>query len=124
VALFESGIWNYMLAGRTRYQERLRAKASLPLPELRIPRLEPAGGDPARIDWTKSAPTAAWRTTMGNAAGRHIEARLAHDGTFLYVRLQETDIPGPLKTDQAIYSGDDWELFFAPARNGRYTCPC
>jgi hypothetical protein len=48
--------------------------------------------------------------------GRKIEARFAHDGEWLYIRLMEEGLPKPLISGSDIFSGDDWELLFAAKR--------
>ncbi len=87
-----------------------------PPPVLRIPRL-PAGeasGNPADVDWSRAAGVAAWRTLGGGTMPeRRVRGALAHDGTCLYVLMEE-----PLQTARldAKEYGDTWQLFFAGKR--------
>jgi hypothetical protein len=74
----------------------------------------PPEGDPRKLDWTKAGVLANWSSLDGKPTPRKIEARIAHDGTHLYLRLQEYMDTGKLVRDAAsVHSGDDWEVFVA-----------
>ena len=122
VALFEKGIWEYMLEGRRRYAARQalnpeveKMKAQAP-PRVAVPRVAPAGGDAAKVDWERAALLGGWRMVQGWPADRKPEARIAHDGEYLYVHLQEPVDPKTLVNDENIWAGDDWEVFLAAQR--------
>ncbi len=119
VALFERGIWLPMLQGTANYAKAEVTKKALeklknrPPVSASVPRLAAgAQGDPAKVDWAKAAPTGAWSLVTGFPSERQIEARLAHDGEFLYVRLSDPSVAAAkLVNDKAnIWAGDDWEV--------------
>jgi len=120
VECFRKGIWDYMLEGKRRFAVHAEARR-LPPPKIAVPRCtnSPAG-DPANVDWAKAAALGEWRTVAGDATERKIRARLAHDGTWLYIQLHEMIDPQTLVSDGTIWRGDDWELFFAAQRARPY----
>jgi len=96
-----------------------KRKAEKP-PALRVPKLADAAaaGDPAKVDWAKAAPIAPWRTLNGSEGipARDIKGALAHDGKYLYLSLEEILGSAKLASAADIWSGDEWELFFAAQR--------
>ncbi len=129
VALFDRGIWQYMLEGRRTYlaktarnPERDKLRSQGP-PRATVPAAAgPAPhGDLGKVDWSRAVRLAAWRTVQGFATRRKVTAELLHDDRFLYVRLEErpVDVAG-LVSREDVWSGDDWELFFAPQRGKPY----
>ena len=87
-----------------------------------VPRLPDAaaGGDPAKVDWSKAAPLSGWRRVEGNPTKHTIEALIAHDGHHLYVRLSEPVKTADLQSDDGIWGGDDWEGFVGKQRDKPY----
>lgn len=75
-----------------------------------------ADGDPAKVAWSKAGQLTGWRQLDGRSTRRQIEARMAHDGRHLYVRLTEAAASANLVNDEGVWAGDDWELFFAKRR--------
>ena len=116
VALFEKEVWDYMAEGRKQYFGRKRK----PTAKARVPRLPGAGGEPAKVDWARAVVLGEWFKREGGPADRKLEARLAHDGTHLYLQLQETINPQKLVTHGIVWAGDDWELFVARHRRRPY----
>jgi hypothetical protein len=114
VALFDKGIWQLMRKGRDLYAVQ-RAKANATMQSAEAPCLAaPPEGDPRKLDWTKAGVLANWSSLDGKPTPRKIEARIAHDGTHLYLRLQEYMDTGKLVRGAAsVHSGDDWEVFVA-----------
>jgi hypothetical protein len=99
--------------------ERLK---SAPPPSLCVPMIAEAGGDPARADWSRAAVADQWREVTGCGSDRNPVASLAHDGKYLYIRLEEPcDILKLVRTGP-IYNGDDWEIFLSgePSRQPYY----
>ncbi len=85
-------------------------------PVMHIPRLPQAAtqGDPASIEWSRAAAVGQWRTLGGGyMKDRQVKGDLAHDGTYLYVRLEESLHPHKLAVD---WNGDSWQLYFAGRR--------
>ena len=123
VALFEQGQWNYMVEGRNRYLSRSKGRAQAP-PQVRVPRVADAGGDPAKLDWSQAKDLGGWGGLSGDATDRKLQTRIAHDGRFLYVQLTEQLNPAVMIAGGAVYDGDDWELFFAPRRSATYRQLC
>jgi len=128
VALFEKGIWEPMVEGRRKYVAKtvlapeVQALKDKGPASARVPRLPDAAaaGDAARVDWSKAAVLGGWRTLQGYPTARKPEARVAHDGRFLYLQLTEPVAPASLRAEPDIWSGDDWELFFARQRAKPY----
>ncbi|OGV74380.1 MAG: hypothetical protein A3K19_27225 [Lentisphaerae bacterium RIFOXYB12_FULL_65_16] len=128
VALFEKGVWEYMLEGRGKRAERERLQPEVEKLKAQgpatasVPKLPDAAaaGDPAKVDWAKAALLGNWRQLEGYPAKRTPEARVAHDGQFLYVRLSEPVETAKLHNDDGIWAGDDWEVFFARQRARPY----
>ena len=117
VQLFGKQIWEYMTAGREMYLVRQAAS----IPSIKAPSLTAAGGDPDQVDWSRAVSLRQWHKQEGGPAQRKLEVRLAHDGSWLYMQLVEWVDPKTLKIDTAsVWSGDDWELFFAKQRAKPY----
>ena len=126
VALFEKGVWEYMVEGRRKYVAKQTTKPlieklkSQPPPRVSVSRITGADGDASKVDWAKARVLDEWRTIEGFPSSRKVEARLAHDGRYLYVRLQERLDPRDLVSRGNVWSGDDWEMFFAAERKKPY----
>lgn len=121
VALFDKGIWQYMLKGRATYLET----AKIPIQSASVPRLPtPATTNLAALDWSKAAVLTQWRGINGQEhPDRHekqMEGRLLHDGTNLYIRLQDLMDPNQLKDRGNIWFSDEYELFFGRQRAPQY----
>jgi hypothetical protein len=121
VALFEKGIWQYMVKGRESYIEYAR----IPIQSAGVPRIpEPATTNLASLDWTKAAVLTNWKGIEGSdRADKHdkqMEGRLLHDGVNLYVRLQDTMDPKKLVDRGGIWNDDEYELFFGSQRGPEY----
>jgi len=117
VNLFDKQIWEYMTVGREMYLVRKAAT----IPSIRAPKLTAADGDPDQVDWGKTTVLRQWHKQEGGRAEKKLEVRLAHDATWLYMQLVERVDPKTLKIDRAsVWSGDDWEIFFAKQRAKPY----
>jgi len=119
VALFDRGVWQYMVAGRKQYLERRAGRMRKP-PRASVPRIANAGGDAAKVDWAAAAMLGPWKTAMGDDIDRQVESCIAHDGAFLYVQLTERLDPKRLVAAGDVWSGDDWEMVFARRRGRPY----
>ncbi|OGV65724.1 MAG: hypothetical protein A3K19_25875 [Lentisphaerae bacterium RIFOXYB12_FULL_65_16] len=120
VAVFEKGIWNYMVEGRAKYLESKKLRAQPP-PQVSVPRLTaPADGDPAKVDWDRAALLSGWGGLSGGAAKRQIEGRIAWDGRFVYLQFSDSVDPARLVSNADVWGSDDWELFFALQRSKPY----
>ncbi len=116
VNAFRRGIWEPMLAGRQRYEARLRQRAE-PIRTVRVPRTADAGGDPNRVDFAALAPLPGWGSLSGEPTTRRLELRAAHDGRFLYLQMTEWTETRDLVPGPQVWDGDDWEFFAAAQRN-------
>jgi hypothetical protein len=117
IAVFEKGIWNYMLAGRRKYSTREQYR-SVPPPLGEAPKVSPANGDPTVIDWAQVGNISPFRQNTGEPTPRKVSGQVAHDGEWLYLRLtEEGDLKG-LQDSPRIYDGDDWEIFLSTSRGG------
>jgi len=76
-------------------------------------------GDARNVDWTHAAQLSDWRQCEGGPTLHTVDARIAHDGNYLYLKLSES-LNGPLHGADDIWSGDDWELFFSAQRGKPY----
>ncbi|MBI3922415.1 MAG: DUF4838 domain-containing protein [Armatimonadetes bacterium] len=123
VAMFKQGLWDYMVEGRKLYLTR-REKRAQQLPQVQVPRLTDANGDPAQVDWVKAKDLGKWCSLSGDATDRKVESLIAHDGRYLYLQLTEYLDPSKLSSTGSIYDGDDWELFFALKRKDAYRQFC
>lgn len=133
VSLFEKGVWQYMVEGREMYlkkkkgeeerqtlePEREKLKAEAP-PRVYVPSISKADGDPEKVDWGKAVVINKWFTVEGYPTERKLEGRLAHDGEYLYLRLEELLPRERLVNKDDIWSGDDWEVFLAGQRDAPY----
>ncbi|MBI4471411.1 MAG: DUF4838 domain-containing protein, partial [Acidobacteria bacterium] len=121
VALFEKGIWQYMQAGRAAFLEHARLRIPT-MQQTRVPLLlPPVPGDARKVNWAAAAVLDHWRGLKGDATTRQVEARLAHDGEFLYVRLEERLDPKKLvRIADEVWDEDEWEMFFARQRARPY----
>lgn len=93
VALFERGIWQYMVKGR----EEFWRYARIPLQSVTVPRIvAPVEVSPQELDWSRAGVLTNWRALSGAATDKRVEGRLLHDGTNLYLRLEDMMDPGQL----------------------------
>jgi len=76
-------------------------------------------GDARNVDWAHATQLTAWRQCEGGPTLHTVDARIAHDGQYLYLKLTES-LNGPLHGADDIWSGDDWELFFSAQRTKPY----
>ncbi|MCF7853716.1 MAG: DUF4838 domain-containing protein [Candidatus Pacebacteria bacterium] len=113
VALFETGIWDYMKAGKATYAERM----ATPIPEFTIPRVAGAQGKVDAINWDKALTIGPWyKRGSVEAVGANLTGKLAHDGEFLYLELVDPRHPDKLQNFKMVYPYDEWEIYFAEAR--------
>jgi len=118
VALFDQGVWSYMLAGRQQYQQML----STPVTALAVPRLPAAGGDPAKAAWDQAvALTAPWcKTASSDPTDRQLSGRIGHDGEYLYLEVVDACETATLQNSAMVFPFDDWEVFVAAQRGLPY----
>lgn len=115
VAAFKAGIWDTMVAGRREY-DAIKAAQQQALRRWTVAAVAKAGGDPARVDWSAVPDAGPWVTLAGAATTRRLQALLAHDGAYLYIRLTDWTDPQQLVTGPQLWDGDDFELIFAATR--------
>jgi hypothetical protein len=123
VRLFRVGIWDYMVEGRRQYEER-RGKRDAAIPTVTVPLVAGAdelrqATDLLRLDWTKLAAAPGWGGLSGDPAPRALTTRLGHDGRYLLVELSDPVETAGLASSGDVWSGDDFELFFASARDAK-----
>jgi hypothetical protein len=115
VALFEMGTWDYMTAGRRQYLEHTKSQFGGSGAVLRVPfasRGSPQG-DPAKTDASEALALTRWRSPIAEPTQRKVMARLIHDGTCLYLQLEEQCGPKTLKSTDDVVGGDYWQVLFA-----------
>ena len=92
VALFEKSVWQRMKAGQKEYLKSKSMREKLPLQSGRAVRITGAApdGDLGKVDWSKAEVLGNWSSLLeGKTTDRKLEARMFHDGKYLYMQLQE-----------------------------------
>ncbi|MBU0611421.1 MAG: DUF4838 domain-containing protein, partial [Armatimonadetes bacterium] len=123
VRLWEQGIWVPLAEGRQKAEAHKQGRLAPP-PTVTVPKAAGAAGDAARVDWQQAAELKGWGGLSGDPADRKLNTWAAHDGQVLYVRLEDHVKPRSLVSGPSVHDGDDFELFFAPARNTWYRQLC
>jgi len=123
VRLWEQGIWLPLAEGRQKAEAHKQGRLAPP-PTVTVPKVSGAAGDAARVDWQQAAELKGWGGLSGDPADRKLNTWAAHDGQVLYVRLEDHIKPRSLVSGPSVHDGDDFELFFAPARNTWYRQLC
>ncbi|NLC57998.1 MAG: DUF4838 domain-containing protein [Armatimonadetes bacterium] len=122
VALFEKSTWNYMVAGRQLYQQHMKERYGGEAGRVRAPFLAttPLAGDATRLVREEAAVLGGWRSRTGERTARQVEARLANDGTYLYLQLVEQTDPRRLRAATNPRAGDHWQVILAGQRGRPY----
>ena len=103
---------------RIREIPAIEERRTAPPPSVTVPRV-PApdeGAAAAKLNWDKAAVLAPFLCNTGHETRRRFEARAVHDGVRLYLRLREQKAGMKLTGTEEIWTGDDWEVFFAGTR--------
>ena len=80
---------------KQRHETEVEELKRSPPPAVSVPRATglAAGADPsswsAAVDWSKGGKIRIFRSTLGYPTDEQIEARLLHDGKYLYIRIVE-----------------------------------
>ena len=126
VGLFKSGVWEKMVAGKTRYEYKEKYKDEVekvkntPPPEMSIPKMDKnAAGSLKAVDFSKAA-SFKWYTTYGYSPDRKITGKATYDDKYLYFELVDYIKPERLYCDGGIWNSDDWEIFFSTDRQSSY----
>jgi hypothetical protein len=114
VALWDKGIYQYLVTGRASYDERQAA----PIPAVTASRVPAANGDPGKVDWEKAADMVEGLYEAGSDTPVDIKVtgKICHDGEFLYMRLKDHADPDKLNVSPSIAAYDDWEIFMSRQR--------
>jgi hypothetical protein len=123
VRLWEVGIWQPLAEGRAKAEAHKQGRLAPP-PTVMLPKVAEAGADPARVDWQQAVELKGWGGLSGDPADRKLNTWVAQDGKVLYLRLEDQINPKSLVSGPSVWDGDDFELFFAPARNTWYRQLC
>ena len=117
VRLFEKGIWQYMVEGKKRADQlELLKKPSMQKCSVPFVR-NPDPGNPDRLDWSKAVNLKMYGGLRAEPLKRKLRVSLAHDGSFLYFRAEETGIePAKLRTGGILWRNDEWEIFLSSQR--------
>lgn len=121
LALFDRGVWQYMLKGKQDFADR-EAMLAPTMQQTVAPRLinsEP--GNPLTLDWQKAGRISLRYTMKAEISKQKLEARLAHDGEYFYLRYehQDVDVAG-LESKKIPWLNDEWESFFGKQRGRPY----
>ena len=122
VMLFDRGVFRWMEYSRDIHTQRAKLWEEQ-VQSVDVPRIASVGGDAAKVNWDAAGVLGNWSTLMGEPTSRDIHARMAHDGEYLYVMLQEADIDTSkivLGDAVPIWHEDEWEVFFARERGPQY----
>lgn len=100
--------------------EPVKLPGDEPTPTVSVPMVgKNYKGKPSRVDWSKAVQMPISRDIWGFPfTNRESTIQMIQDGKYLYLRLRET--ADYRKLANAGYSGDHWELFFAPTRGEPY----
>ncbi|MCE5241055.1 DUF4838 domain-containing protein, partial [bacterium] len=123
VRLWEVGIWQPLTEGAQKAAAHKQGRLTPP-PTVTVPKVTGAAGDAARVDWQQAADLKGWGGLSGDPIDRKIETWAARDDQFLYLRLVDHIKPRSLTSGSSVWDGDDFELFFAPARDTWYRQLC
>src|SRR5690606_28954306 len=84
--LLRNGIWRYITEG----MKQRELITSTPIPTFDVPRVADAKGDPNTIDWAKVPALESWyEHGKLSRSSAPLVARIAHDGTNLYLELTD-----------------------------------
>ena|GEM_PF-490133 len=121
VDYFNRGIIQPLVKGMDKYKE-FKKNQNATLPKVIVPKISVSKpGDPTSVDWTKALDMGKWRQMDGDTTDRLVVSKIAHDGKYLYVQIQEDIDPKKLKSnDDQLWLGDDFEMFFAASRHSSY----
>lgn len=128
VLLFEKSIWEYMKAGQQDYKDYLDTKCkmlkkqesfSFPSSYLVKTTNALAAGNPRKLDWSKAEIINKWFLSLnGEVTPSQLEARIMHDGLFLYIQLRKMmDITTLFNCANWRWYEHYWELYMATDRN-------
>lgn len=123
VRLFKVGIWDYMVEGRRLYTEH-QQKRSQAIPAFKLAKVAPVGelrqsADLARVDWAKLPAVPGWGGLSGDPVHREMATRLGQDGRYLLIEFTDAVKTAALSASNDVWSGDDFELFFATGRDAK-----
>jgi hypothetical protein len=122
VTLFERGIWDYMVAGRQRYLERVKATHGAVGPAVRVPCAlgGPLAGNAGKLVRDESAVLSGWRSLQGEHSRRDVEARLLHDDRYLYVQFEEKALAHAPHADADPAAAEQWIMLVSAHRQAPY----
>lgn len=114
VRLFRREVWDYMVAGRRAYLEKMKAWAGSP-PERMV--LAISGPRPdgvlGKVNWRDTTALVGFKQHTGEPTRRKVVARAAHDGEWLYLRLSD-------KGAMSLTADDGWRVILAAQRGAPY----
>ncbi|MCC6581712.1 MAG: DUF4838 domain-containing protein [Phycisphaeraceae bacterium] len=140
VTLFEQGLWQIMVTARQTWvnkQEHAGDVESLKKaapPTSHAPAIPDAGGDLAKVDWSKAGRITVERTHEGYPSDRKIAVDILHGADHLYLRLADPIGKDKVVSDGSIFNDDRWEIFmgaqcdkpeyvqFGVKPDGRFVC--
>jgi len=116
-AVFDRGVWQYMVKGKARNEE-LDALRAPSMQQCAIPFVRSQKpGDPQGVDWKKSGHLWMYGGLRAEKCALKLDVRLAHDGEWLYcTAVEEQCDPSKLRENNLVWLNDEWEFFFAPTR--------
>lgn len=121
VELFEKGVWQYMLKGKKRGDELDALKAPSMQQSIAPYIKNPVPGNPLKVNWSKAAKLHFFGGLRAEPPKRKLDVRVAHDGTYLYFRAEESNVDiKKLKTKNLVWLNDEWEFFFGKQRSKPY----
>jgi len=111
--LYDMRVWQYLEQGKAQYAKRMK-RMTRP-PRLQCARMigEAPAGDLGKVNWADALGLLNWAGPHGEGSMRKIIGHATHDGTHLYIRLEETIDPETVQAARNITSGDYWSVYLS-----------
>ncbi|HCG25504.1 MAG TPA: hypothetical protein DE060_05285 [Lentisphaeria bacterium] len=109
--LLREGMWNPMLRGRARWEEKEKY-INRPVLSAEYQPMPEAGGNLKKVDWNRAAKIDSWRTIDGFPFSLKAKLLCAVDKTHLYLRYEEQGNEFS-KGVKSLWEGDHLEIFLA-----------
>jgi hypothetical protein len=115
VAIFDKGVWQYMLRGRELYVKKMKSEYGSPISAVRIPMaINVIDKSLAGTEVSEALRLDRWRCLYGDPTSRKdVLARFIHNGKELYIILEESMLRSEPVIADDITGGDYWQILLA-----------